>query len=424
MAHKINKYVIGAIFSGVISTHAATLNLGGNFRFGSNLYSNLDLSAAPNSLGANTSTYLEYRGTIRPEIVVDDRFVIKSSFIFFGSDLKNNSQDVPKNFGTVLGADSANTSSLDLRRAYLEWSSDWGIFRFGRQPKDWGLGILYDSGKDVLDDFSTTVDRVGFQALLGNLGVNFGYEKGSEGALNADADDIDTYEIAMDYSNAESNLDVGIMYVRNVRSSGANSGLNSSHDLSIFSQKKINSLQLGAEFAVINQDVLGSSTGLLAQIDYQKAAMKVGADFAWATGSSINNFSFHPNYQPLLILFRQSLGTSPSANSTRGSNSGAAFGSQVANGDGRGAVLLKGNFNYGFDQGKLDLGVNLGWAKLVHQGSNPGNSLGTEIDLSLVQKWYENFKMTYALGLLIPGDAYGPSQQTAWGAQVRGALTF
>lgn len=405
-------------------SHAATLNIGGNFRFGTNMYSNLDLAAGDNSLGGNTSTYVEYRALIKPEIVVDDRFVVKSEFSYLGMDPIAQGNDVPENMGTVLGKADKSSGAIYLRRSWLEWSSDWGIFRVGRQPKEWGLGILYSAGKDPLDDFGSTVDRVGFQALLGNLGVNLAYEKGAEGRLNYDADDIDTYELALDYSNPESNLDVGIMYTRNVRTIGAASLLKSSNDLSIFSQKKMGDLQLGAEFVTINQDINGSSSGLLAQIDYQKTGAKFGADIAWSTGDALASYNFNPNYQPMLILFHQTLGTTKPATQTRGGSTGAAFGSAMANGTGSGGLLLKGRFDYGFDQGKMNFGVDAGWAKLTYQGTNPGVGLGTEFDLSLTQKWYENFKLSYALGVLVPGDAFGPSQQSAWGAQIRGALTF
>jgi hypothetical protein len=214
------------------------------------------------------------------------------------------------------------------------------------------------------------------------------------------------------------------MYTRNVRGASSGSPLKSSHDLSIFSQKKMGDFQLGAEFVSVNQDVNGAASGLLAQVDFQNGAVKLGADLAWSTATSTATYAFNPNYQPLLILFRQTLGTTHSASQTRGGQFGAGFGSDIANGDGAGGLLVKGKFEYGIDKDKMVFGLNAGWAKLTNQGSCPGDSLGTELDLSLMQKFYSNFNLSYAVGFLLPGDAFGPDQRTAWGAQIRGALSF
>jgi hypothetical protein len=113
------------------------------------------------------------------------------------------------------------------------------------------LGILYDGGQDVFADYATITDRADFQAMLGNLGLRVAFEKGSEGLVTNDADDIDTYELAIDYANAGGDSNVGILYSRNMRS--LNLGKTSSHDLSIFAKKTWNRLQLGAEFVSISE---------------------------------------------------------------------------------------------------------------------------------------------------------------------------
>jgi hypothetical protein len=413
--------VFGAI-SFSTSVFAATLSIGGNYRFGTNLFSNLDLVKGTPQGGSNSSTFIEHRALLRPEVVIDDRFQVKSELSLLGSQslLASNENDVPENFGSVLGS----SGGIYVRKAWLEWASDWGIFRVGRQPKQWGLGIVHNAGKDPLDDFGTIVDRAGFQALLGNLGVNLAYEKGAEKVLNRDSDDTDTYEISLDYSNPESFMDVGLMYTRNVRTGGAATGLKSSHDLSIFVQKKWKMLQAGAEFASMSQDSSGTASGFLTQLDYQPGSVKFGFDVALASASGNNSFKFHPNYQPMMILFRQTVGATKALSSVRGGTSGSTVGSTVAEGDGAGALLTKARILYSMDQGRYQFGTDLGWAQLIRQGSNVGKALGFEVDLHFSQKWYENFSTHYGLGVLFPGKAFGESVQTTWGLQIRGALEF
>jgi hypothetical protein len=414
------------------SAGAATFSVSGNHRFGTNLFNNLDLHSGTDPGAGNTTAFLENRILLRPDVVVDDRFTVRSEFSLLDVGPASSNR-VPENFGAPLGSDAtqANGASLvKLRRAYLEWASDWGVFTVGRMPKNWGLGLLYNAGNNVFDDFGTTTDRVGFKAMLGNLILQLGYEKGAEGLINNEGDDIDIYELAIEYTNPESLFDVGLLYTRNVRTAGAVSLMPSSHDLSIYSLKRWGDLQLGGEFVNINAKGPGNAQsviGLLAQADYMPSNWNFGLDLGLATADGALSYNFHPNYRPFLILFNQSLGsrgTSAKLSSVRGGPTGAPVGGAVANGDGNGGFVLKGNVGYTFEGKVFTLGTDFGYASLARQGSNPGSVLGFETDVHLTQKWYENFSTSYAVGFLFPGSAYGPKAQVGWGLQIRGGLKF
>jgi hypothetical protein len=402
---------------------AATYSLSGNARFGSNMYNNLDLTAGTSPGEGNTAAYLESRFLVRPDIVVDDRFSVKSEWI-----LQQRSNDagtsVPEGFGTALGDRDAHAYFL-IRRAWLHWASDWGVFSFGRQPKAWGLGLLHHPGSDPYDDFATTVDRAGFQGMLGNLIVGIAYEKESEKNLNNEGDDADVYELSLEYSNPETLFDVGLMYTRNARASSSETLRGSSHDLSIYSKKRWNAFQLGAELASIAEEGKSNALGVLAQLDYMPGLVKFNFDLAYAGASNNSAFIFHPNYRPLVILFRQSLAAQKPA-VVRGGAEGAssALGSNVAGGTGSGALLAKVGASYSLSNGTYVVGGDLGYAKLTHQGTSSSAGLGTELDLHLTQKWYENFSTNYALGVLFPGKAFVAQPKMAWGFQIRGALAF
>jgi hypothetical protein len=375
----------------------------------------------------DTTAFLEHRILLKPTIIVDERFNIKSDLIF--GQVLGGPNNTPSRFGNTL--DGTGNESLVLKRAWMEWASDWGILRVGRQPKSWGLGILYHAGDHVLDSYGTTVDRVGFQALLGNLGFNVGYEKVSEGLINSEFDDGEAYEISLDYSSPETLTDVGILWTRTVISAGA-IGLggrpSSAHDLSIFSTKKWGQFQLGGEFVSTKYDSSDSVIGALAQADYQGSAFVWGADLGFATAGNKTSFTFNPNYRPFVILFNQTLGASSAVASHLGAdangNATNVVGGAVGDGSGRGAILGKINFGYGFSNKTYLLGTDLGYAKLAKQGSNSSSALGVEWDLHLKQKWYDNFDTFYGLGFLFPGEAFGTQKQVAWGFQMRGALKF
>jgi hypothetical protein len=408
-----------------MSAHAATFSLSGNHRFGTNLFSNLDLASGTRAGAGDTTTFWEHRLLVRPDVVIDDRFTIKSevSLLQVGPTSPNSAGD---GFGAALdsSATQANGQAMVLlRRAWLEWASDWGIFRAGRMPKAWGLGLVYDAGNESFDDFGTTADRVAFQAMLGNLGLNIAYEKEAEGLLASDGDDAETYELSLDYSNPESLFDVGLLYARRVRTAGSApfiAGLRSSNDLSIFARKRVGKLQFGGEFASVAEDTKANALGVLAQVDYLPGAWNLGLDLAYASGSASGSFIFHPNYRPFLLLYSHRMG--PNSNPTVARLS--PVGSTVGDGSGNGAFLTKANASYAFAASKITVGADFGFATLARQGSNAGKFLGFETDFHLTQQWYENFKTTYAAGFLVPGSGFGSGAKAAWGVQAKGALTF
>ena len=405
-----------------LPVRAASLSLSGNARFGTNMFNNLDLTPGTWPGVGNSESFFETRLLIRPDIVVDDRFTIRTEWVVAPG--PGDTNDLPPYFGTALG----NSLSLGVSRAYLDWVSDWGVFSVGRMPKNWGLGLLYDAGNDPYDDFVTTRDRASFKALLGNLALQIGYEKLNDGLLSHSQDDADAYELSIEYSNPESMMDVGLLYTRNVAMTGSPAASDrasvSSHFLSVYSKKRWDRLQVGGE--LVNESAKNYSViGMLAQIDYMPGVWELGMDIGFASGSDKTNFSFHPNYKPFLILFNQSAGPGANPASIRGGASGAsAVGQPVGQGTGNGAFLTKLSATYGTESQSFRYGMDVGYANLARQGSNAGTSLGVETDLHLTQKWYDNFRTTYALGFLFPGTAFGTNPQVAWGLQIRGALVF
>ena len=391
---------------------AASFSVTGNDRFGTSLFNNLDLRSGHRPGVGDTSAFIEHKFTLRPDVVVDDRFTVRSEFVLAPMGTYN---DQPEQMGTALG----NGGGLFMTKAYLDWSSDWGILSVGRMSKEWGLGLLYDGGGDVFDDYQTLRDRVSFRGLVGNLSLQVAYEKINEGKLNDAGDDADGYEISVEYLNPETSFDVGLLYTRTVRMASAPAGVFNSNDLSVFTRRRWNKVQFGGEFVYRNPGL-----GALAQLDYQPGAWIWGIDAGFASGSATRPFAFNPNYRPFLILFNQSVGKADGTD-VRGGNGGAsAVGTTIGGGTGNGALIGKLSGSYGFDNDTLRFGMDVGFATLARVGTNSSRMLGIETDLNLTQKWYDNFKTVYAAGFLFPGGGFSSNAQVAWGVQLRGALSF
>lgn len=407
---------------GAFDANAASFSLSGDYRIGSTMLVNPDLATGTRSGFSNSTNFLEHRFLLRPDVVIDERFSIKSELSFL--QLAGDANSVGNHFGSSLDSSlstSAGTQAFRVNTAYLRWASDWGLFRFGRIPKSWGLGLLYDGEADALDDFQTVQDRVDFQAMLGNLGVRLAFEKGAEGVLANDGDDIDTYELALDYANSDDTSAVGILYSRNVRSLKTTDAGGSSHDLSLFAKKRWNNFQVGGEFVSIATEDADAKTGALAQFDYGFGNWRVAYDFAFASSSSGDNFTFHPNYKPFMILFRHSVGTGVPENEIR---AGRGVGSDVTGTGATGALLNKAHLSYNFASSGITVGGDFGTALARTASSAGSKSLGFEADLFVNQQWYDNFKVLYMGGLFFPGKAFGGSPSTAWGLEIKGVLEF
>jgi hypothetical protein len=256
--------------------------------------------------------------------------------------------------------------------------------------------------------------------MVGNLHLQFGFEKGKEGKLTDDSDDAESYEVAVEYINEENGFNVGLLYNRTVASAGAGSKFDSENLLGIYTKKKWGSMNLGGEFVSRGYETGDAQYGGLVKILYKPASFSLGIDAGYASANGNSNYKFQSNYKPLLILFNDVVG--PTAGHTVRTN--ANVGNAVGSGTGAGAAFGVLSTSYTFASGNYTLGGNVGYAQLVKQGTNADKALGTEVDLHLSQKWYDNFQTSYAVGMLFPGKGFGSDAQAAWGTKIAGALTF
>ncbi len=70
------------------------------------------------------------------------------------------------------GANSLS-DSIVVKRAWGEYVSPVGTFRFGRMPNHWGLGMVYNAGDGFDHDWGSTVDRISFTAGIPDLELYF-----------------------------------------------------------------------------------------------------------------------------------------------------------------------------------------------------------------------------------------------------------
>ena len=126
---------------------------------------------------------------------------------------------------TVPGEEAGAGDSIKARRAWAEVRNrDLGELRFGRMPMHWGLGMVYNAGDGIDQDYSTDLDRVLGITKIAGFYLSASYDFISEGVFTpagsgspaldlSQLDDVDqfTFSVARRHSDEElrASLDKG-----------------------------------------------------------------------------------------------------------------------------------------------------------------------------------------------------------------------
>lgn len=442
----MKKILLTSLFSLSLfpSAQAALFSLSGNHRFGTNFYSNLDTINGKNPGASDTTSFLEHRLIVRPDLIIDERFSIRTELSLISQnsfDVVGGAANQPGNANNANGGAPLDTSKggsgtkaqeLLVRAAYLKWNSDVGVFKAGRMHKGWGLGLLYDEGMGVEDDSATIVDRMSFEGQLGSLILTGAFEKYEEGSIYQDIDDEEVFEGSVRYENDGAGAYIGLLYSRHLRMADAASkakvnGYSSSNEFSFYGKKEWETLSLGAEVASVAYDDQSDVYGGLAQLRWTPGNWELELDGLYSSESNGRAFLVNPNYRPFLILFRQSMGANVGVNGTRFGR-GIGFDPSDSAASERGAAVGRFATYYSFKQKKYRLGAVLGYAQMLEANASGDKDLGYEGNVIFEQNWYDNFKTSVTAGALMTGDAFkqvgvgGP--EMVWGAQIRSYLTF
>ncbi len=116
--------------------------------------------------------FMTMRGRFEPEIAVGEAFKVKSSIdvldgVVWGDNENLAATPVFAGNPSATLPDGSQVDALELRRLWVEWTTQFGLLRIGRQPSHWGMGLLANSGDGFDDDFGdnlggSTYDRIIF----------------------------------------------------------------------------------------------------------------------------------------------------------------------------------------------------------------------------------------------------------------------
>lgn len=432
---------------------AASMNFDGHFRAESAFFHKTNLGLSTNS--NPDKTYILGRALLKPNIVIDDHFSIQSQWSLLTSPRFTPDATLPLENGQggyIFG--DRNTNALVLSRAWLEWTSDFGVLRAGRAPVLWGYGLIWDAGNEIWDDFQTTYDRIEYRLHFGHIIGGLAYSKPRKGSVLGNANDQDFYTIYLQYENPELEVSMGGLYEKqershlqkgvieaNTSSVGFPPGKKvpypvSNNIVDVYLRKSVGYFTFGGEVGWLTGrafDYNNSGTddslnafGLILNTSFDYHKIKVFLDFLYASGDSnlnsdqLNGFvMLHRNRRPGIILGHELLGNFSGDNVGLGSLVAYSGADSFS-----GVVYARPGFRVDWSQAwSTGLEFIIAQKAVVTPGEK--RHLGVEADLGAGYAVYKNFDMGLNLALLIPGDGLGVSgPHGSYAIRVTSALKF
>lgn len=430
-----------------VNIYAAAFSWSGDWRAELAMYHDLNLSKTdPGQVSADyldpkspdynpnaasfTKTYWLQRFKLKPDLIVYDNVKIKSEWILLAGSALNSTNlggDTGNMVaGGVMGADNIH-ASINVRRLWLEWASDWGIFTMGRQPFNFGLGMTFNSGDGLWDYYGDSIDRIAYKLMMGTVSFKLGYEIYTEGAVNYYNDDQDGFMTEFEYNDPEANVDMGFLWHMYFAS-----GQRRLHTYDVFQKKLFPStgITIGWEAAYQKGNMSNATQtgmdqvqafGLLFDFLWSLGATDLGFKTGLATGDDspgdgkANTFSFNRAYKIAFLLFNEDIGIA--GDSVHGSQ---GIGSDF---NGLGAVFFAPTLAHTW-MDALKVEAVYTYAMTQKKPTNGGHkSLGTELDLNTTYKWKEGLETGIRMGWLFPSD-YFATRATAMGLMATVGLTF
>ncbi len=81
--------------------------------------------------------------------------------------------------------------TIRVKHVWGEWRNMLGVISFGRMPAHWGLGMLYNAGSGLDDDYGDAVDRIMGTFKLSDMYLSLSWDFPSEGVVGKSGQFLD-----------------------------------------------------------------------------------------------------------------------------------------------------------------------------------------------------------------------------------------
>lgn len=440
--------------------NATELTWEGHFRSRARYFDSLSLSDE-NNYAEGSSFGLDTRLRLQPGLVLSDKVAIYTQvdllpYVSWGDEATDTDpvtgDDVPVAYSQSVSPPTdedgaATLQNLQVTRAWAEVGLPVGRLRFGRMPVQWGGGMVWNAGNDVLSEHGDTADRVQYTALAGPVYVIAGYELPFEGLVNQ-KDDLHAAIAGVVYQTETVGLGTYNVY------RWMNDGTD---QLGVWIGDVWGRAQLGAgyvegEFAAVvgsgdldstTNDVRISSFGafLAGEMPIEKLRVGLMAGLAGGDGdttdSKLHTFTFDPDFNVGLLLFEEPLPTLEAA-SPSSTNGGRNYDATLTWDGVSNALFVKPRVGYQLRDdlsGELSLLAATRARQLDDEkDAGTGNKgYGLELDADVHYSPADFVRLQATGAVLFPGAYYqayeddtlgGDFDQPAFGLRLLGAVEF
>jgi len=436
-----------AVYLAFSQAQAADVIWNGHYRMRGQRFDSLSLSDTnPNAEGDATGA--THRLRLQPAFRIHSKLTVFAQFdvlphTIWGSQSTLNADPTTNAVDNFMSNIPNSNANFQATRTWAQIDTPLGIAKMGRMPVEWGSGMVYNAGNDPLDEFGDTIDRLQFQAKIGNTALMVAADSYSEGFIN-DSDDSYGISLAGQYSTERGNIGVLGLY-RTQQSEESSFG--------VFTADIAGSLTNGpfeadAEVALHagsgdlpggldGIDMLAFGVALDARLKLKQMNIGIATGFAQGdsdpTDKSFTAFQFNPDHNIGLMMFEEPM---PILKAAGEGDDGlgrdlsiARTGYGISN-----ALYLKPSLDYHI-RPDLSLGTQLIWAfaPSLPEDEGDNSSYGIEIDASVKYTPTPNVNLSGTIGFFSPGSYYtsfvdqdkgGGFNNAALGLQFLSAIVF
>jgi hypothetical protein len=423
--------------------------------------------AAGNKANASWQSYIL---KLSPTMVINDAATFFGELTtgyanggFLGDSAQTNSGTT--NAGALYPQNQAAGQAINLKKAYLEIYSDTATYVLGRHTYNWGLGAIYNDGKDTWNRHAYSRDGITMKLKVGNFHLSPFWSKVSNISGVAPTttpgftDPSNAKEIGTGllYDNPERDISFGMLYGK--KSTEANNAFyGAASELTVtdlYFKKIFGKFDLTVEAPLMSGD-LGNVSGyapgtkmsysakaFILQSNYKMSdAWTIGLDAGQVSGQGDDTGKFsalylNPNYQVANLLFRYNL-------SAVSDGAQSIYDSYLTN-----ARYFKLRSTYNSEKWTFDYALIMATAMevaeagknaynhtkfktITNSNTTQSNSLGTEVDVNARYQWNKEISIGSSLGYLITGDYFAytndatkPNEaQSSYVLQLNAAVSF
>lgn len=416
---------------------AAEFSLGGYYRLRLELFKSLSGGVGlENVPDERTTGYWQHRVRLDPKIKLNDNVAFFTQIDLLDNTIAGDLPErgvsyqqtgIPEFFSQEMEAQGGpagdNRRNIAVKRAWGEVTTGVGQLKFGRMGSHWGLGILANEGNGWDDDTGDTVDRIMFITKAGPIYIVPMVDKVSEGpiwssanndpvdaetnagTLHKGSDDVDQLTLVAVYRGELSSAGVYGVY-RYQPHTEASAMIGDVWAKTSFGPVRVEVEGVYLTGKILNFTGVGSPVrieatqwGFAAETEIPLRTLTPGLDFGAASGDdtdagTINNFTFDRNYRIALLMFRY-------VGVLGGTVTGSLPGPKAISN----ASYVRPNVRWElYDNFWLDAAVVYAQTMTKSEANQEG-AYGTELDLGVTWRLYEDFEAGFRYGALAPGDA-------------------